>query len=90
MKKNSRVFCCVFFFYFHTGEEIACNKGHHGPIHFCVFLKPYSTGSEDGTIRIWQTLNMNSEKNESYGINGLSGKVRVGVDDVVQKVAGFD
>ena len=40
-----------------TGEELECHKGHHGPVR-CLRYNPdgkaYATGSEDGTIRIWQ------------------------------------
>lgn len=41
---------------FKSGEEIACNKGHHGPVRSLAFNPNYTTyasGSEDGTIRIW-------------------------------------
>ncbi len=39
-----------------TGEELECNKGHHGPVHavrFSPTYDSYASGSEDGTIRIW-------------------------------------
>lgn len=43
---------------FATGEEQDVHKGHHGPVH-CVRFSPdgdtFASGSEDGTVRIWQT-----------------------------------
>lgn len=55
----------VHLFNMNTMEEIACHKGHHGPVH-CVRFAPggdsFASGSEDGTIRIWYHSDTITEK----------------------------
>ncbi|TMW61583.1 hypothetical protein Poli38472_012774 [Pythium oligandrum] len=45
-------------FDFESGELLETHKGHHGPVR-CLRYSPtgdsFATGSEDGTIRIWQS-----------------------------------
>eukprot|EP00743_Colponemidia_sp_Colp-15_P000928 GILK01001024.1.p1 GENE.GILK01001024.1~~GILK01001024.1.p1 ORF type:complete len:302 (+),score=33.80 GILK01001024.1:50-955(+) len=47
-----------------TGRELECHKGHHGPVHSVRFAPngdTFSSGSDDGTIRIWQTTALTQE-----------------------------
>ncbi|UYV77984.1 STRAP [Cordylochernes scorpioides] len=50
--------CKVYKYDYLTGVELECFKGHFGTIH-CIRFSPdgelYATGSEDGTLRLWQT-----------------------------------
>eukprot|EP00850_Spirogloea_muscicola_P022739 SM000309S11874 [mRNA] locus=s309:126579:128660:- [translate_table: standard] len=92
-------------FDFETGEELECHKGHHGPVH-CVRFAPggesYSSGSEDGTIRIWRAQVDDADATPALAghppvaasaINNGSDEgfpaLRVSANEVAQKVEGF-
>ncbi|KAJ2251653.1 hypothetical protein GGI13_003727 [Coemansia sp. RSA 455] len=51
---------------FESGKELEVHKGHHGPVHDACFSpdgEVYATGSEDGTVRLWQ-----SNPGSAYGL----------------------
>jgi serine-threonine kinase receptor-associated protein len=56
---------------FTTGKELEVHKGHHGPVHcirFASDFETYASGSEDGTIRLWQTVI------KTYGLWQMTGQ----------------
>jgi serine-threonine kinase receptor-associated protein len=50
-----------------SGSELIVNKGHHGPVRSLAFTPSganYASGSEDGTIRIWEWTDEKEKQDE--------------------------
>jgi len=55
-------------FEYATEAELECNRKHHGPVHTVQFAPrglTYASGSEDGTIRIWESAMTNGSVEEA-------------------------
>lgn len=74
-----------------TGAELEVNKGHHGPVHTVRFGpegKEYASGSEDGTIRIWQTDWLSTQQQQPGG--SAAGAEQQPTQQQPQQVNGHD
>jgi serine-threonine kinase receptor-associated protein len=66
-----------------TGQEAAINKGHHGPCRYLAFNpsgSSYASGSEDGTIRIWEWAKERQQRERSKSISLDDGDLDAGAD----------
>jgi len=77
---------------FASGEEIAVNKGHHGPVR-CLAFNPagdaYASGSVDGTIRIWEWLREKQNKDKEKEIpKSEVGAETAGAEEEAEEVGG--
>lgn len=89
LHQNKEIFVCggedlkLYKYDYETGIEIDNFKGHFGPVH-CVRFSPdgelYASGSEDGTLRLWQT-----EVGKTYGLWKCVDSVTNGVDTIQLK-----
>lgn len=73
-------------FDYETGSELEKNSKHHGPVHTIQFEsegKTYASGSEDGTIRLWETVPENTrpmlQMPPDRQVNSSSGNKEVAV-----------
>ncbi|XP_054774940.2 serine-threonine kinase receptor-associated protein-like [Lytechinus pictus] len=78
LSPDKKTFVCggedfkIYRFSYEDGKEEASYKGHFGPVH-CIRFSPdgelYASGSEDGTLRLWQT-----NIGKTYGLWKLVGE----------------
>jgi len=89
LHKNKQVLVCggedlkLYKFDYEEGTEIENFKGHFGPVH-CVRFSPdgelYASGSEDGTLRLWQT-----QVGKTYGLWKCIDAINSCANDTLQR-----